>query len=109
MLRKLSVGDVGFLLFTTILVLMTVLAIWPGLVTAHDPTVQSLIDRHRPPGYTDDAGVTYPLGTDHLGRDVLSRLVYGTRASLTVGFAGLTLGASAGVFVGLVAGYRGGY
>jgi len=87
---------------------MTLLAIWPGLVTSHDPTLQSLIDRHRPLGYTDDAGVTYPLGTDHLGRDVWSRLVYGARASLTIGYAGLSLGAGAGVLIGLLAGFHGG-
>jgi peptide/nickel transport system permease protein len=88
---------------------MTVLAVWPGLVTSRDPTEQSLMDRHRPPGYTDDAGVVFPLGTDHLGRDLLSRLVFGARASLTVGFAGLALGAGVGVLIGLLGGYRGGY
>jgi ABC-type dipeptide/oligopeptide/nickel transport system permease subunit len=108
-LRSISAGDAGFGVFAAILIVMTVLAIWPGLVTSRDPTEQSLMDRHRPPGYTDDAGAAFPLGTDHLGRDLLSRLVFGARASLTVGFAGLALGAGAGVLIGLVAGYRGGY
>ena len=55
----------------------------------------------------DDAGQRHPLGTDHLGRDVLSRLVHGARASLAVGYAGLVLGGLAGVLIGLLAGYRG--
>lgn len=106
--RRISAGDLGFLVFGAILTVMTVLAIWPGLVTSHDPTLQSLIDRHRPLGYTDDAGITYPLGTDHLGRDMWSRLVYGARASLTIGYAGLSLGVGVGVLVGLLAGFHGG-
>ena len=68
---------------------------------------QSLLDRHRPPGYVDAAGERHPLGTDHLGRDVLSRLAHGARASLAVGYAGLLLGGLAGVLIGLVAGYQG--
>jgi peptide/nickel transport system permease protein len=105
-LRRISAGDLGFLTFAAVLGLVTLLAIWPRLVTSHDPTLQNLIDRHRPPGYTDDTGAHYPLGTDHLGRDVLSRLVLGARASLTVGYAGLVLGASVGVLIGLLAGFH---
>jgi peptide/nickel transport system permease protein len=87
---------------------MTVVAAWPGLVTSQDPTLQSLIDRHKPPGHVDQDGVTHPLGTDHLGRDLWTRLVYGARASLTVGYAGLLLGASVGILIGLLAGFHGG-
>jgi len=104
--RRISAGDLGFLTFAALLGITTLLAVWPRLVTPHDPTLQNLIDRHRPPGYTDDAGTRYPLGTDHLGRDVWTRLVYGARASLTVGYAGLALGASVGVVVGLLAGFH---
>jgi peptide/nickel transport system permease protein len=106
--RRLSAGDFGFLVFAVLLAAITLLAAWPGLVASHDPISQNLMDRHRPPGYADDSGVTYPLGTDHLGRDIWSRLVYGARASLTVGYAGLALGGSVGVLVGLFAGYYGG-
>lgn len=106
---RLSAGDVGLIVFAAILGTFTVVSLWPGLVAGHDPIQQNLMDRHRPPGYPDDAGASYPLGTDHLGRDVLSRLVYGARASLTIGYGGLMLGAGAGVLIGLVAGYHGGY
>jgi peptide/nickel transport system permease protein len=106
--RRLSAGDLGFITFAIMLGLMTLVAVWPGLVTSQDPTLQSLIDRHRPPGYVDQAGAVHLLGTDHLGRDLWSRLVHGARASLTVGYAGLLLGASAGVLIGLLAGFHGG-
>jgi peptide/nickel transport system permease protein len=106
--RRLSAGDVGLMIFASVLVLFTLLAAWPGLVASYDPTLQNLVDRHRPPGYTDGAAAPYLLGTDHLGRDVLSRLVYGARASLIIGYGGLLLGAGAGVLIGLLAGYHGG-
>src|SRR3990170_448691 len=106
--RRLSAGDVGLIVFASVLALFTLLASWPGLVASHDPTLQNLVDRHRPPGYTDGTGAAYLLGTDHLGRDVVSRLVYGARASLIIGYGGLLLGAGAGVLVGLLAGYHGG-
>lgn len=107
-IRRLSAGDVGLVIFASVLALFTLLAAWPGLVASHDPTLQNLTDRHRPPGYTDGTGAAYLLGTDHLGRDVLSRLVYGARASLIIGYGGLLLGAGTGVLIGLLAGYHGG-
>jgi peptide/nickel transport system permease protein len=58
-------------------------------------------------GHVDQAGHAHPLGTDHLGRDVLSRLAHGARASLTVAYAGLLLGAGLGVTLGLAAGFHG--
>ena len=101
-------GDLVLGLSLAVLAAATLLAAAPGLVTDQSPTRQSLVDRHRPPGHVDGAGRWHPLGTDHLGRDVWSRLVHGARASLTVGYAGLLIGAGAGVTLGLVAGLRGG-
>ena len=100
-------GTVAFAASLAVLVAVTALAIWPHAGASTSPVRQSLLDRHRPPGYVDDAGQRHPLGTDHLGRDVLSRLVHGARASLAVGYAGLVLGGLAGVLIGLVAGYQG--
>lgn len=88
---------------------ITVLAVWPRSVTSIDPTAQRLADIHQPPGYVDASGRTHPWGTDHLGRDEVSRLVYGARASLTIGYSGLALGAAFGVTVGLLASYLGGW
>jgi peptide/nickel transport system permease protein len=88
---------------------VTGMAAWPRAVTPLDPTVQHLADIHKPPGYVDASGTRHALGTDHLGRDELSRLVYGARASLVIGYAGLAIGAAFGVAVGLVGAYTGGW
>jgi peptide/nickel transport system permease protein len=108
MTRPRRAGDLAFGLSLAVLLAASLLAAWPGLVTSQNPARQSLLDRHRPPGHVDEAGRAHPLGTDHLGRDVWSRLAHGARASLTVGYAGLVLGAGLGVTLGLVAGFRGG-
>jgi peptide/nickel transport system permease protein len=101
-------GHLAFGLSLAALLAVTLLAAWPTLLTAQNPTRQSLLDRHRPPGHVDGAGRSHPLGTDHLGRDVWARLVHGARASLAVGYAGLVLGAGLGVTLGLLGGFRGG-
>jgi ABC-type dipeptide/oligopeptide/nickel transport system permease subunit len=87
----------------------TVLAAWPRSVTSLDPTSQHLADIHKPPGYVDGSDARHPLGTDHLGRDELSRLVYGARASLAIAYAGLALGVAFGVAAGLLGAYVGGW
>src|SRR5262249_59345034 len=87
-------GDLAFGLSVAVLLAVSVLAAWPALVTTQSPARQSLLDRHRPPGHVDAAGRSHPLGTDHLGRDVWSRLAHGARASLTVGYARLALPAA---------------
>jgi peptide/nickel transport system permease protein len=74
------------------------------VLAPHDPNLQDLAQRLRPPLTPD-----HPLGTDVLGRDVLSRLVYGTRVSLVVGFAAVGISGMIGVVVGLVSGYVGGW
>jgi peptide/nickel transport system permease protein len=75
----------------------------------HDPERGSL--RARLSGPTREAadGKAHPLGTDHLGRDILSRIIFGTRVSLTVGFAAVAVGGLVGGGLGLVAGFRGGW
>jgi peptide/nickel transport system permease protein len=102
-------GNLAFLVSLTIVLLFTFFAIWPQSVARYDPTQNKLSLRHKPPGYVDDEGNVYFLGTDHMGRDVWSRLVWGARASMTVGYMGLLLGGFVGLVIGLVAGYRGGW
>jgi peptide/nickel transport system permease protein len=75
----------------------------------HDPERGSLRARLTAPTRQAADGKAHPLGTDHLGRDVLSRVVYGTRVSLTVGFAAVAIGGLVGGALGLVAGFRGGW
>jgi len=72
------------------------------------PTAQDLRSTLRPPGTVSAAGVTYPLGTDQLGRDLAARLLHGTRTSLWVGAAALAIAMAIGTVLGLLAGYFGG-
>jgi peptide/nickel transport system permease protein len=73
-----------------------------------DPAKQMLLKRLRPPMWQERGLREHPLGTDHLGRDILSRILYGGRISLGVGLTAVTLSALIGVSFGLVAGFFGG-
>ena len=79
------------------------------LLAPHDPVRQSLRVRLKPPTLEGADGFVHPLGTDHLGRDVLSRMIYGSRVSLSIGFAAVVVGGLVGATLGIVAGYRGGW
>lgn len=72
------------------------------------PTAQDLMATLKPPGFRAPDGTLHPLGTDQLGRDLLSRLLMGARVSLTVGLASLALALVIGVALGLLAGFFGG-
>ncbi len=78
-------------------------------VSPHDPIAQELSRRNTPPFGFAGAMVQHPLGTDPLGRDVLSRLIYGARVSLIVGFSAVILQGAIGMGAGLLAGYYGGW
>ncbi len=73
-----------------------------------DPLEQDLMARFTPPVWQDGGTWTYPLGADNLGRDVLVRLLYGSRVSLLVGFAAVLVAELAGILLGLFSGYYGG-
>lgn len=88
--------------------LLAAIAIFAPLIAPHSPDAQSLSDRLAPPFWADGGSWSHPLGTDQLGRDVLSRLMFGARVSMEVGAAVVLLAGSFGVVMGLVAGYRGG-
>ena len=78
------------------------------LLAPYSPTTQDLRSRLVPPVWEDNGSWKHILGTDHLGRDVLSRVIHGSRVSLTVGAAVVLLAGTFGVVLGLIAGYRGG-
>jgi peptide/nickel transport system permease protein len=85
-------------------------ATFAGIVSPHDPYAQSIRTRMKPPftSATQPGALPHVLGTDQLGRDVLTRLIYGARISLTVGIATALISGSVGVTLGLIAGfYRG--
>ncbi|POR05456.1 hypothetical protein AU468_00850 [Alkalispirochaeta sphaeroplastigenens] len=97
-------GLAGVILFALIL---TTAALAPRIVP-HDPLQQNLRASRLPPAWQEGGTWEYPLGTDNLGRDMLSRIMVGTRVSLTVGFLGVVIAATIGMVLGMIAGYTGG-
>ena len=95
---------VGFV----VLVLLVLMAVLAPLLAPYDPAQQSLLDRLLPPFWMEGGTTEHILGTDNLGRDVLSRMIYGARISLLVGVTVVVIAGSVGVTAGLVAGYKGG-
>jgi peptide/nickel transport system permease protein len=73
-----------------------------------DPVEQDITNRLKPPGSQDPSGRVHVLGTDHLGRDLLARVIFGARPALMVGFAAVAISGIIGMVVGLVSGYFGG-
>ncbi len=73
-----------------------------------DPLAQDLLARFTPPVWQSGGVWSHPLGTDNLGRDVLSRLLYGSRVSLLVGFTAVFVAEMVGIVLGLISGYYGG-
>lgn len=77
-------------------------------VYPRDPLAQDLMARLTPPAWQEGGSLAHPLGTDNLGRDVLVRILYGSRISLLVGFAAVAVACGAGILLGLVSGFYGG-
>lgn len=108
------VGHRSFLFGAAGLAVIVLLAVAAPLVTWHDPYVQDLSSRRIPPVWYawfwdhPAAGWDHPLGTDKLGRDYWSRLVYGSRISLFIGTAAVLMSGVIGTFLGVMAGYFGG-
>lgn len=90
---------VGFV----ILIILVIMALLAPLISPYNPVEQHILDRFAP------ASAKYYMGTDHFGRDILSRILWGSRISLTVGTISVLLGGLVGCVFGIYAGYRGGY
>ena len=90
---------VGFV----ILIILTIMALLAPWIAPYNPVEQHILDRFEP------ASSQYLMGTDHFGRDILSRILWGSRISLTVGTISVLLGMFVGSVFGIFAGYRGGY
>jgi peptide/nickel transport system permease protein len=88
--------------------LVVVAALAAPLLATTDPIEQDLSAALKPPFWRPDGSLEHPLGTDHLGRDVYSRVVYGARISLAISVLAALVGAVVGVAAGLAAGYLGG-
>lgn len=87
------------------LIVLVASAAFAGLVAPFDPEEQSLMLRNQPPGTESEGAIPHVLGTDQLGRDLLTRLLYGARISLAVGVASVLFSGTVGVILGLIAGY----
>lgn len=103
-------GHYGFMFGAAALVLILLAALFAPLIAPHDVYDQDLARKLIPPIWHDDpqATWTYPLGTDMFGRDYLSRLIYGARISLLIGFAAMFISGVIGTTLGVAAGYFGG-
>ena len=77
-------------------------------IAPYDPLHQDLARTLQPPAWESGGSMNHILGTDQLGRDILSRIIYGSRVSLLVSFAGILVAAAAGLLLGTVSGYYGG-
>ena len=92
-----------------VLAVLLVAAVFAPLLAPDDPNAQDLLMRLKPPAWQHGGSGAHLLGTDQLGRDMLSRVIYGTRVSLLVGAGAALLAGVIGTVIGLAAGYFGGW
>jgi peptide/nickel transport system permease protein len=90
-----------------VLILVTFAAIFAPVIAPHDPNQQILVDNRTPGFWSSEGSSTYILGTDSLGRDIFSRILYGAQISLLVGLTAVALAGAIGITLGLVSGYYG--
>lgn len=88
-----------------VIMLYVLAAIFAPLITTYDPARGNLRDRLEPPAWHPEGSWEYPLGTDAQGRDILTRIIYGARVSLTVGILAVGISATIGMLLGAVTGY----
>ena len=92
-----------------ILLFIAFVAIFAEVLAPHDPQIGSLARRFKPPFWIEGGSLVYPLGTDHVGRDVLSRLIFGARVSMVVGITAVLVAGGIGTLLGILSGYLGGW
>jgi len=85
-----------------------IIAILAPLIAPHDPNRGNLLERLKPPCWVKGGSTKHLLGTDALGRDLLSRIIYGSRISILIGIVVVVASSSIGVLIGLISGYFGG-
>ena len=110
LLRRRIFGHAGLLIGSGVLIAIVAMALLAPWIAPHDPYDQVLDRKLIPPVWSesDKAGWTHPLGTDHFGRDYLSRLIWGARISLIIGLSAMLISGVIGTVVGVVAGFFGG-
>ncbi len=110
LMRRRIFGHFGLMLGGFILLTIVLMALLAGVLSPHDPYDQQLARKLIPPFWHTSPKVTpeHLLGTDHLGRDYLSRLLHGARVSLLIGFSAMLISGVIGTVLGVIAGYFGG-
>jgi peptide/nickel transport system permease protein len=108
LLRRRVLGHKGLVIGVGLLCAIIALALLAPLIAPHDPYQQDLARRLIPPIWYEQGRWAHPLGTDNLGRDYLSRVIYGARISLLIGLAVMVISGLIGTTLGLLAGYFGG-
>jgi len=108
---RLAALRVGSFPVIPVAILGTILlvAIFADLIAPYDPQIGALGERFKPPAWIAGGSTAYLLGTDHVGRDVLSRLIFGARISMIVGFTAVIVAGVIGTVLGILAGYLGGW
>jgi len=95
----------GAMIGLSLIVMLLLLALFANIVAPHPPNEQYREFTLTPPAWTEGGNARFLLGTDAVGRDILSRLIYGTRLSLLIGLISVTISLTLGVALGMVAGY----
>ena len=110
LLRRRIFGHAGLLIGSAVLLVIVVMALAAPWIAPHDPFDQVLDRKLIPPIWSESAKATWdhPLGTDHFGRDYLSRLIWGARISLVIGFSAMLISGILGTVLGVLAGFFGG-
>jgi peptide/nickel transport system permease protein len=103
------VRDPGAVIGAAVVFVVVVCAVFAPLIARGDPNLQDLSATLMPPMWFAGGSGAHPLGTDNLGRDLLARIIWGSRVSTIVGICVVAIGASIGVTAGLLAGYRRGW
>jgi peptide/nickel transport system permease protein len=98
------IGVIGGIILLTVIIG----AVFADYVAPHEPNRQRLIARLKPPFWADGGSMTFPLGTDNVGRDIWSRIIHGSRISLIVGICAVGVSMLIGVTLGLASGFWGG-
>src|SRR6266536_2138449 len=94
---------------SAILGAIALVAIFANVLAPYNPEIGVLGDRFRPPAWQYGGSEAHLLGTDHVGRDVLSRLIFGARVSVVVGFTAVIVAGLLGTTLGILSGYLGGW
>ena len=106
--RRRVFGHQGVMIGAAIVLAAVLIALSAPLIAPHDPYYQDLLNRLVPPVWDSRGSWEHILGTDHLGRDYLSRLIYGARISLLIGVGAALISGLIGTVLGVAAGYCGG-